>query len=240
MMKSRLLMSAICACFIPFIFGNFSYAAPVDYVVSDAVSVPPHGLWFTGLYAVENDPLGSSSQVYLSFDSGSSLLVGDDLTATLSGITQVSDLGGGPGVLGDRWEITIDLAYRGTGPDGEGSGGPKYLDDPNITDNWEYYDLVSAVMSNVADPSDQIQLIERPLGGVYPFQLGLGASGKNLDFGASVELSYTRSGAGYGNSGYAGLHVDLDVAEVPLPATVWLFGSGLLGLVGITRRKKGA
>ena len=29
-----------------------------------------------------------------------------------------------------------------------------------------------------------------------------------------------------------------DVPEVPIPAAVWLFGSGLLGLVGVARRKK--
>lgn len=31
-----------------------------------------------------------------------------------------------------------------------------------------------------------------------------------------------------------------DVAVVPLPAAAWLFGSGLLGLIGIARRKKAA
>ncbi len=31
-----------------------------------------------------------------------------------------------------------------------------------------------------------------------------------------------------------------DVAPIPVPAAVWLFGSGLLGLVGIARRKKKA
>jgi hypothetical protein len=29
-----------------------------------------------------------------------------------------------------------------------------------------------------------------------------------------------------------------DVAAVPVPTAVWLFGSGLLGLVGVARRKK--
>jgi len=29
-------------------------------------------------------------------------------------------------------------------------------------------------------------------------------------------------------------------AVIPVPAAVWLFGSGLLGLVGIARRKKTA
>ena len=28
------------------------------------------------------------------------------------------------------------------------------------------------------------------------------------------------------------------VSEVPVPAAVWLFGSGLIGLIGIARRKK--
>ena len=32
----------------------------------------------------------------------------------------------------------------------------------------------------------------------------------------------------------------LDVAAVPIPAAIWLFGSGLLGLVGVVRRKKSA
>lgn len=34
--------------------------------------------------------------------------------------------------------------------------------------------------------------------------------------------------------------VDFTVSQVPLPAAVWLFGSGLLGLTGIARRRKKA
>jgi len=33
-------------------------------------------------------------------------------------------------------------------------------------------------------------------------------------------------------------YVGGQASVVPIPATVWLFGSGLLGLVGIARRKK--
>ena len=33
---------------------------------------------------------------------------------------------------------------------------------------------------------------------------------------------------------------DFTTAAVPVPAAVWLFGSGLLGLVGVARRKKAA
>lgn len=32
-------------------------------------------------------------------------------------------------------------------------------------------------------------------------------------------------------------HFDINAAPVPIPAAVWLFGSGLLGLIGIARRK---
>jgi hypothetical protein len=34
------------------------------------------------------------------------------------------------------------------------------------------------------------------------------------------------------------IHIDSYVSAIPVPAAVWLFGSGLLGLVGVARRKK--
>ena len=34
--------------------------------------------------------------------------------------------------------------------------------------------------------------------------------------------------------------MSVSVSSVPVPATVWLFGSGLLGLIGVARRKKTA
>ena len=45
--------------------------------------------------------------------------------------------------------------------------------------------------------------------------------------GADIKFKITNISAG-----------KVDVAVVPLPAAVWLFGSGLLGLIGIARRKK--
>lgn len=36
------------------------------------------------------------------------------------------------------------------------------------------------------------------------------------------------------------LHLEGTVSNVPLPAAAWLFGAGLLGLAGVTRRKKPA
>ena len=36
------------------------------------------------------------------------------------------------------------------------------------------------------------------------------------------------------------LHLEGTISQVPVPAAVWLFGSGLLGLVGVARRRKAA
>ena len=42
-----------------------------------------------------------------------------------------------------------------------------------------------------------------------------------------------------GSSGFDGTITSVQASTVvPVPATVWLFGSGLLGLVGVARRKK--
>ena len=51
----------------------------------------------------------------------------------------------------------------------------------------------------------------------------MGTGGQNLD---------SKTGSFYGWAVQSG-----DVSAVPVPAAVWLFGSGLLGLVGVARRK---
>ena len=60
----------------------------------------------------------------------------------------------------------------------------------------------------------------------------------NFDF--SSGLQYTFGKASRSNGGWAVHSGDIGAAIVPLPATVWLLGSGLLGLAGMARRKKAA
>ena len=58
-----------------------------------------------------------------------------------------------------------------------------------------------------------------------------------LDYNAHVPLG---DASGFGGVGY-GLHLEgtiASVSAVPVPAAVWLFGSGLVGLAGVARRKK--
>lgn len=83
-------------------------------------------------------------------------------------------------------------------------------------------------------------------GGVYP-RLDLTAYTFDdffFQFGpGGVDGWYFDSGLGYfdaddGDSGIVnGTWVDFSMSPVPVPAAAWLLGSGLLGLVGIARRK---
>ena len=58
-------------------------------------------------------------------------------------------------------------------------------------------------------------------------------AGDTLSFGfGAVAANDNGSGIFYDNLVFA------QVSEVPVPAAVWLFGSGLLGLVGVARRRK--
>ena len=57
--------------------------------------------------------------------------------------------------------------------------------------------------------------------------------GDTLSFGfGAVSTNNLPSGVFYDNLVFA------EVSQVPVPAAVWLFGSGLIGLVGVARRRK--
>ena len=55
-----------------------------------------------------------------------------------------------------------------------------------------------------------------------------------LDYSAVVPLG---DPSGFGGTHYF-LHLEGTVSAVPVPAAFWLFGSGLIGLMGFARRKK--
>jgi hypothetical protein len=61
-------------------------------------------------------------------------------------------------------------------------------------------------------------------------------------YGDAYTLNYTATVPHGDPSGFGGvqyyLHLEGTVNAVPVPAAVWLFGSGLLGLLGLARRRK--
>ena len=66
-------------------------------------------------------------------------------------------------------------------------------------------------------------------------QGGLGYGSGGGAGGLDANISGTRFGGGDGANGL--IYVEY-ASAVPVPAAVWLFGSGLIGLIGIARRKK--
>lgn len=71
---------------------------------------------------------------------------------------------------------------------------------------------------------------ETTTGGLWKFTgtgLLVDLNGTYEDTAATFALSANQTGSSY----------SLSIAAVPVPAAVWLFGSGLLGLVGVARRK---
>jgi hypothetical protein len=58
----------------------------------------------------------------------------------------------------------------------------------------------------------------------------------NLSFFASADTYGNVSGVAHSSSTV--WFDNVTISEVPAPAAIWLFGSGILGLIGIARRKK--
>ena len=73
----------------------------------------------------------------------------------------------------------------------------------------------------------------------YSFTTNLGA---DVSGGVTLQLKASCGPVeGCGVDAYFdNVTITTDVSAVPVPAAVWLFGSGLLGLVGVARRKKAA
>ena len=77
---------------------------------------------------------------------------------------------------------------------------------------------------------------------VVAYWLGAGSASPILAGGTSLEGFWTDVNP---DGEWPGIGLDIDgnsipafVSSIPLPPAIWLFGSGLLGLVGMTRNKK--
>jgi hypothetical protein len=88
--------------------------------------------------------------------------------------------------------------------------------------------------------------VDMPLGGSgsFPEDTGIATMtcASSCEVGDSYILDYLAHVPPGNPSGFGGvqytLYLEGNVSTVPVPPALWLFGSGLLGLVGISRRKK--
>ena len=101
---------------------------------------------------------------------------------------------------------------------------------------------VSGVLPLVADTSvnsaEYAQGDGSGIGGIPMWDGPFASNNANFDI---TLLTMTNPDAGYTIAPNCSFGIDCSgggTPEVPVPAAVWLFGSGLLGLVGVARRKK--
>ena len=90
---------------------------------------------------------------------------------------------------------------------------------------------------------NNVPLIDMGAAGVTAVSCTVGGVAAACTDGAAYTLDYATAvpatSPAFPNVAYQ-LHLEGFVSTVPVPAAVWLFGSGLLGLVGIARRRKAA
>lgn len=108
-------------------------------------------------------------------------------------------------------------------------------------DSGSIFDRATSLVTNGRDEKRNISFGSQTVDGYFDWQF-IG-NFFSLDFrGASIDRFdlIINSPAYDDNSsilrGTATIAVSGTVAEVPIPAAVWLFGSGLLGLIGVARR----
>lgn len=190
------------------------------------VAPPLYGLRLDGL-------LGDPSKEYtFDFNHASS-----NMTLTYDGNTIIidgqayggEDTGSGYGVTA-IWDIHFEYDVGVSSPGGEGGDDDVYVNADNAN-----FGTISSVLGSY-------QLEDENNESGLSFQLGDETGGGHRNF-AGI------SGWGWMNHGSACITEDCDhiaasdwlftaeLITVPVPAAVWLFGSGLLGLVGLARRR---
>ncbi len=125
----------------------------------------------------------------------------------------------GTGLLSEGDIISYSFDVRGSAAD----GGVLFLENFCETDN----PLCGQNLSVINATSDWQTI-------TGDFTLGAGVTAYTLQFAAVCGASASCTADYY----FDNISITADVSAVPVPAAVWLFGSGLLGLIGVARRKK--
>ena len=207
-------------------FSHVTLAASVTqkWAVTDAQEIgDDHGLWTNGLGGSENEKRHS-------FNSGSMLTEYDDGTAHLMA-TATNRFGR---------DATINIWFddrQDTYAINKTAGGP-------VLDEWYYYANIKSgstiTINAVTYYLGMVMLGQGPV-----LQIGTGANDKNLAFGGSTWVDVFSDQARTqqlfaNNNGYKHWDLNMNLTAVPVPAAVWLFGSALMGFVGMRRKAKKA
>lgn len=260
-MKVRVLMAAIAICYLP----QAAQAAIVDgygaYASASTHGNCPSFCRGGGEYHDDGGEFSpSASAMESTFGSGQAYasLSGSTFLPTLK-VKASSDLGRGGfanafGVQGYSYSgsattVTLDFNLHGS----VGDNAPGYVNNSLRADvaviigselGWypSYATLVYEVAMGLSVVGDESVFISNGIDQNAPGSITFDLE-DGMDFYVVASMGATAKN-GYAN-GWDTLTMDFDnasgltaVSAIPVPAAVWLFGSGLLGLVGIARRRK--
>lgn len=247
-MKSRLL-SALCVCTIPVcsFFAGTAHAISVAIVAADNTTAVQAGLTATGLFdtvdvLTDNPSLGQLS-AYAAVFTWSNIPYSDPIAL---GDVLADYVDAGNGVVASTYAFTSPwwmqgrMATDGYLPLETGSSG--YVPPlPMIATGPDPIFAGVTLSSITGNPNSNH---------VNPV-LDIGASALALDGNGNpiiarnamaniIGINLWPGSVSGGTADYYNLVGNslLSVAAVPVPAAIWLFGSGLLGLIGIASRKK--
>lgn len=157
-------------------------------------------------------------------------------------LTQLSDATGDFG--GGIWNVMVDLAFLSEGFSGAGSFDDAWLRfryQDSSHNGWAYslsdvFDTDWNTFSVTFDSSwDDVTAMAN---GWLPDNMSINpGSNASESWATTMSDVYTSEIRLSGEGLLIGGIDNFKLSEVPVPAAVWLFGSGLIGLVGIARRK---
>jgi hypothetical protein len=181
--------------------------------------------------AISLAAMGASAADIFLTPSSPTVNIGDTLTLTVEGENFLEKtIGGSVTVIWDPTALRLDSTVSDLQASGTTNGwGQLGVDDIQIfADRLNFtgvnffgstgpsFDFFS--MNFTALPPPSVSMVEIGLGVLGDWQSG--------SFSPILDVNYTGA--------------SVTVNEVPLPAAVWLFGTGLLGLAGIARRRNQA
>jgi len=250
-MKTRSILITCAAVLFPFISAPAS-AEVISFSAASAVSDPDlagsnndHSIWLPFFENIAGTPLAGNSN-------------GSDFDFEPDGIfTQAHGIATLTGTIRSQVDPTFafNVTYNFEASSGPGSNGPKlelfqsaYINNGGPIDpyTWQFFDFSGGSFTGLGSLAGlNLDVLERPAGGLYPLQFGEGANGKNGNLGAAVWFSLV-TGSDCTNdlcNDLAGQtlrgDVNVDLSPVPVPGAFLLMASGLAGF-GFSRRKKTA
>ena len=200
------------------IVGDMPIAASMQYdtvsgIGGSALSIVMPGFYFGQAVTIHD--------ITMTTQTGTNLIDGDMLV-DWGGETNMS--------LHVEWDATglfnaIDFGLQA----GDVISGTDLYHDANLSGLFDAGDTYLTDVNSAIPYSDSLQTLPANEQGAAPMAATVNGAGFTdgafIGFGGYFDI-------GSGNS----LHVT-SVSAVPVPAAVWLFGSGLLGLIGVARRK---